>query len=489
MKRSRFLPTVAVIMLGASFCALLLSLVIILVSLGRPDHALLRTVGEVASLGIDCSAPAHSPLFRSGPSPVISSQVPPLDYLLVDGQGQELGKRWTSGAIPDYGLREVGSERTYVSMWNDLRSKPQVSWVALEGICHADWRLIVHDPTGTLFRQLMFRRQAVLYFSSCSVLSLVVFVMAYYLLRKGREARAVMVHLRSGNLKARLPSHRFERFLDLVTEFNNMVAAIESLVQKIQTHEKNRLEWLGDLAHDLRTPLASLSAAIETLSDFDETIKGQQRQQLFASMLDDITYFHQLLDDIFFLAFLQGTRRPLVKEQFALDEFLEKLMPQWRELALTHGHEFIWEVSPGKDFRLWADPHLLRRLLQNIVDNALRYAKTRVRFSLMREGDSLVFLAVNDSAEIVPADLQAWGRKRQQRRISENPSRERTSLGLGSSIIQQIARLHQGHAKIEQTKTGEYFWVTVTLSLPVDFKDTGRSEDQPLYGVLDESSS
>ncbi len=484
MRRKTVLPVIGLVMLVASFCALILSSLIILFSQGRPDHALLREIAHQVSLGINCAAPEQSPLFREEMQVPGQATAHEFDYLLFDTNGRTIAQRWYSKSYPPY-LEEQESRRIpFVVMLNNIRSVPHPVYATLHKVCQRDWNLLIHDPTGEVYRQLIFRRQVVLYFSSCGVLSLAVFAMAYYLLRKGREAKEVMQSLRAGNLKARLPSHRFERFLELVTEFNNMVAAIETLIHKIQAHEQERLEWLGDLAHDLRTPLASLSAAVETLIDFDTNLKGAQRAQLLHAMMDDITYFQSLLNDIFFLASLQGTRRPIQLEELCCLDFIDKLSHSWREQALAEGKELRWTRGSEEGVRFGADPHLLRRLLQNLIDNAIRYSLSWIAVAVDSSEHELRITVSNDAMPLSESDLKAWGKKRQQRRIAEAFSRERTSLGLGSSIVLQIARLHQGQAFMEQTVGEQGALVQVVVVWPRNLLQKHHAGGAWIEGVL-----
>jgi K+-sensing histidine kinase KdpD len=114
------------------------------------------------------------------------------------------------------------------------------------------------------------------------------------------------------------------------------------------------------------------------------------------------------------------------------------------------------------------DEKLIRRLLQNTMENAFHCARTYVDCQVRFKGNTFCLEVSNDAQILSDEDLQNWGHKRRQRIITEKAGQPHTSLGLGSSIIVGVSRHLGGHARIEQilTERESISQITVFIDLP-----------------------
>ncbi|EQD54194.1 HAMP linker domain protein, partial [mine drainage metagenome] len=97
-----------------------------------------------------------------------------------------------------------------------------------------------------------------------------------YLRQKSMEAKEILGSLEKGDLKARFPISRLDEFGSLMTDFNRMAQAIEDLVSRVEDTDRARQELLHELGHDLRTPMTSLKASVDTLTAHGDKMSPEQ---------------------------------------------------------------------------------------------------------------------------------------------------------------------------------------------------------------------
>lgn len=425
---------------------------------GRPHGALLRLMAETAAAGIDCERPGQSPLFRQEPGQGT------LHYVLLDAQGHPLGQY---GHIPSD--RRAAWEAQPQSWWRaDNPLRRESIWVQVPGVCGQGWTLWAWDPENETYRHLLLPRQIILVLSCTGSIMLVVLLAYLFMRKKGRDAREVLAQIRDGAFGSRLLTRFWEPRLALVAEFNRMAAAVEDSFSRLHQMEERRARLLSELAHDVRTPLASLRAAAETLNEFHAQLAEDQRQSLHQTLMLDVLYFQRLIDDLLILA--QMDRLDTVAPQQSTD--IKKILTSiWSRMAEQYPHlslTLIWPDPLPESIQVPGDEHLVRRLLQNTMDNAFHYAQTYVRCVVLGEPHQLILKISNDAQPLQTEELQNWGHKRRQRIITEKAGQPHTSLGLGSSIIVGVSRHLGGQARLEQihTNPADHAQITVIIELP-----------------------
>lgn len=446
------------ILTGASVLGLGFAWLMNVTLFGRPHGALLQLLAETAATGIVCEAPAQSPLFHQ------NAAQGTLHYILFDANGHRLGQHGHIPAEQD-ALREAATQ----SRWQaDNPLRRESVWVKVANVCGRNWTLWAWDPENETYRHLLLPRQIILVVSCSSSIILVVLLAYLFLRKKGQEARKVLASIRDGALGSRLNTRFWEPRLTLIMEFNHMAAAVEDSFTRLHELEERRARLLSELAHDVRTPLASVRAAAETLSEFHAQLTPEQRQTLHQTLMLDVLYFQRLIDDLLILAQMERLDTAAPQQSTDLGIILESLWPRMTEQYPALSANLIWPASRPDVLSVPGDEPMLRRLLQNTLDNAFHYAQTYVKVQVLCEARHLTLKISNDSPPLSPEDLQNWGHKRRQRIITEKAGQPHTSLGLGSSIIVGVSRYLGGAARLEQNHTNpaEPAQITVIITLP-----------------------
>jgi len=261
-----------------------------------------------------------------------------------------------------------------------------------------------------------------------------------------------------GDLTARLHSKRRDEIGALARAFDDMADRIAAL-------RRSEKELLANISHELRTPLARIRLALELVSDGDSA----KVSSYLSDIGEDLGELEQLLDDVMSTA----------RSDLARDSAGDALPPLHFEAlsgsTLLEAAESRFHVRcPERQLNcdiptdlptLDADPSLLRRVLDNLLDNAKKFSEEPVRLSgrPSADGEHLV-IEVEDRGIGISAEDQV--------RIFEpffrsDPSRTRATggVGLGLAVVKRIVEAHSGTIEVQSDLgQGTHFVVTLPLA-------------------------
>jgi signal transduction histidine kinase len=276
--------------------------------------------------------------------------------------------------------------------------------------------------------------------------------------RLSRTARA----LGSGDLKARSQLDRADEIGELGHRFDEMADRIAGLLAT----EK---ELLANVAHELRTPLTRIGVALDLASEGD----AEAARASLAEIAVDVSELETIVDDIltamrFELAPGRGAAQlPLRRVTLPAAEIVTAAAERLRvrhperplelELATGAGHPAL---------AIHVDPVLLRRVIDNLVENAHKYTPdlaAPITLGVARDGDAAVF-EVRDHGIGIPADdlpriFTAFFRGERSR------SRETGGVGLGLTLARRIVEAHGGTIDVTSAPN---VGTTVRVAIPLE---------------------
>ena len=265
----------------------------------------------------------------------------------------------------------------------------------------------------------------------------------------------------AGNMDAKVPVATGDEVGELAAAFNDMSQRLKESFSKERELERNRREMMQAVSHDLRTPLASIQAMVESINDGvvsdEETVKRYLR-----STQTEVENLSQLINDLFELAQLDAGLLELRIEpssvQDLISDTLESMSAQAHAQSLTLSGKVDEELPPVD-----IDPQRVQRVLYNLVQNALRHTPPDGTISIQaRDAGEEVQVEVKDTGEGIPeGELPHIF----QRSYRVDPSRARGSAGgagLGLSIVLGIVEAHGGRIWVE-SGLGEGSSFTFTL--------------------------
>ncbi len=286
------------------------------------------------------------------------------------------------------------------------------------------------------------------HFLVIALVVLMCYALAHYLTRPLRDLRSAVDRLGRGDLTARAEESRKDELGDLAASFNRMADHIQTLLAA-----ERRL--LFDISHELRSPLARLSVAVELARGSDEGDPLLDRIQKEADRLNSL--IRQMLE----VTRTEGEPSRLKTESVRLDELVRTLLEDCSIEASARGCELAL-VSNGA-VMLDGDSELLRRAIENVVRNAIRYAppESNVEVAVERSG-AWVKIRVRDYGPGVPDE--ALPRLFDPfYRVEQDRDRKSGGVGLGLSIARRAVELHRGTMRASNASPG----LLVELNLPV----------------------
>jgi heavy metal sensor kinase len=267
------------------------------------------------------------------------------------------------------------------------------------------------------------------------------------------EAMAEQAHRISGsNLDARLETGpAAEELAVLAASFNELLARLD---QSFETMRR----FVADASHELRTPLAVIRGEAD-VALAQERGAGEYRESL-AVILDEGRRLSRLVEDLLNLARADAGRVMLQVEDFYFNDLLAECCRSMQPRAAAKG--VTLECRAGGDVPVRGDEQLLRRLVANLLDNAVRYtlAGGRVTAEVAAE-DAGVRLRIADTGVGIAAEAQPHVFERFFR-ADQARSRADGGFGLGLAIVKWIAESHHGAVEVEsESAKGSTFTVTL----------------------------
>lgn len=226
-------------------------------------------------------------------------------------------------------------------------------------------------------------------------------------------------------------------------EIREVVRALNALLGRLREANASQRHFLQDAAHQLRTPLASLQVQLELMGD------GHADAAALARLRHSVARVTRLANQLLALARAESGDRLLADAPpVNLAELIDDMLEDWLRLADSRNIDFGVQREPAT---LIGDPTLLRELISNLVDNALKYTPAGGQVTLHCHSDEeAVLIEVADSGPGIPPAERERVFERFHRVAGTQPS----GSGLGLPIAREIARSHGGTITIEDGPDG-----------------------------------
>jgi two-component system sensor histidine kinase CpxA len=281
---------------------------------------------------------------------------------------------------------------------------------------------------------------------------LLCYLLAFHLTTPVRQLQKAVERFGRGDLSARAASDRRDELGQLARTFDQMADRTETLLSA-----ERRL--LLDISHELRSPLARLGVAIELARSGDDRDAAVNRIQKEWERLNALV--GQLLE----ITRAEAGVESLRKEPVRLDELVTAIAEDGSIEARARGNSLA--VQCLDPLEIQGDPELLRRAVENVLRNAIRYSPESkpVEIRLERRGQSAVVQIRDYGAgvpeEALPRIFDAFYR------VDADRNRARGGVGLGLSIARRAIELHKGSIRARNVQPGLEVEIELPLVMPI----------------------
>jgi two-component system sensor histidine kinase BaeS len=231
-----------------------------------------------------------------------------------------------------------------------------------------------------------------------------------------------------------------------------------AMAESLERYEGERKAMIADIAHELRTPLATLQLRLEALRDGLVSFGPAEADLL----LDHAGLLARLIDDLRLMSMADTGRLMLDRRKLDLASWLAQIDRSFQDTARSR--QLSFQVDPlARPLWVEADPQRLAQILHNLIDNALKATPAEGSVTI-RAGvlGGFAQLSVRDSGPGVPdGELDTIFERFVQGRRRD--SGEQAGIGLGLSIARMLARLHGGDVTARNHRDGAEFLVTLPL--------------------------
>jgi signal transduction histidine kinase len=232
-------------------------------------------------------------------------------------------------------------------------------------------------------------------------------------------------------------------------------------VTEEQRLEQLKNDFVSTVSHELRTPLTGLYGAVLTLRERGDRIPASDRSELLASLVDQAEGLARLVEDLLVASGLESDRLILAQERFEAVKLAREVV----EDARMRHHTARVQLAETEEAFVLADPARTRQVLENLIDNAVKYAEHGPVRVAVERGDGVVAFGVSDEGPGIPPGHQD--------RIFEKFYRSDVQMeggvggaGLGLYISRELVRRMGGRLWMESTQGSGSLFTFELPSLP-----------------------
>ncbi|MDW8214621.1 MAG: ATP-binding protein [Roseiflexaceae bacterium] len=288
-------------------------------------------------------------------------------------------------------------------------------------------------------------------------------LLAREILRPLRQLAVSSRRIANGHYDERVTVPLSDELRDVAQSFNQMAEALAQV-------EQQRVTLIGNVAHELRTPLAGLEGYLEGL--LDGVLPGDP--ETISAMQHEVRRLRRLVDDLQHLSRVEAGQVTIQSQVFDVVALVQRIVSQLRPQIIEQCLDIVVEAPDGAVLA-HADPDRTAQVLVNLVGNAIRYTPEDGCITLRVRSDAThVQVAVEDTGIGIPAEALPYLFERFYR---VDPSRSRASggSGIGLTIARHLARAMGGDITAASPGIGK--GSTFTLTLPRGTDDERGERD------------
>lgn len=231
--------------------------------------------------------------------------------------------------------------------------------------------------------------------------------------------------------------------------------SLEIILNDITKQEKVKQlkqEMTGNVAHELRTPVAGIRAYLETVltQDLDEEKKRYFIERSFQQVLA----LSEIIRDMSLIAKMEETPNLIVSEKVNIEALLNRINEEVGAQLKSKNMDFDFQLPPNTEIN--GSSNLIYSIFRNLTDNAIRYAgsDTKINVSIYNEDADYYYFSFYDTGAGIPDESRLNRIFERFYRVNEGRTRDTGGSGLGLSIVKNAVIFHKGKIAAKNRKNG-----------------------------------
>ncbi len=207
--------------------------------------------------------------------------------------------------------------------------------------------------------------------------------------------------------------------------------------ERLAEASRMKSEFINIISHQLRSPLTNIKWTFELLTSKELEVPSEKVEEYLNNVKENIARMVELIDDLLIVSKIEQGTFPILKKEIFLEDLIKNLVSRFKIFA--EASHIDLSFSPQKDLpEVYADPSLLKLVVENLIDNAIRYTKGggKVELKLTKREKDVIF-EIKDTGVGIPEKEQKYIFRKFFR--AENVMKERTrGSGLGLYVCKSI---------------------------------------------------
>ena len=275
-----------------------------------------------------------------------------------------------------------------------------------------------------------------------------------------------------------LPSR--QRIKDFVTRYN-----LAKANEKLKSIDTTKTQFFANVSHEVRTPLASIIAPLQSLRQGDVGKTTPDQDSLLNQMHHNSIRLLDLINQILDFSKIEANKEQLRLTEVNLAEYTGDIVALFRDIAANKGINLLYEADSECSNPIYIDPYHYDRIITNLIKNALKFTERgEIAVELKNDAKSMVITVADTGPGIPKASLPHIFERFEQ--IMEPSAQSYGGSGLGLAIAKASVELLRGSILVDSVlKIGTVFTIRLPTNL-LELDSTALMERRSI-NVLDES--
>lgn len=223
-------------------------------------------------------------------------------------------------------------------------------------------------------------------------------------------------------------------------------------ITKEEMIKQLKQEMTGNIAHELRTPVTSVRAYLETV--LTQELDEEKKQYFVERSYQQILVLSEIIRDMSLIAKMEEAPNLIESEKVNIAQLLKRIQEDVSPQLMAKNMEFVWDLSPSIEVK--GNSNLLYSAFKNLTDNAIRYAgeNTEIHVNIYNEDEEHYYFSFYDTGSGIKDESHLNRIFERFYRVNEGRTRDTGGSGLGLSIVKNAVLFHKGKISAKNRKSG-----------------------------------